>query len=68
VPNTTSRRGKMGNAARPAQRRNAGPAPAPGPGGPAAPGTEEGPVMTTISQSAEIEFDIHISDHPVPAA
>ena len=24
--------------------------------------------MTTISQSAEIEFDIHISDHPVPTA
>src|SRR5262249_35294561 len=45
-----------------------GQAVAPGPGGPAAPGTEEGPVMTTISQSAEIEFDIHISDHPVPAA
>ena len=24
--------------------------------------------MTTISQSAEIEFGIHISDHPVPTA
>ena len=24
--------------------------------------------MTAISPSAEIEFDVHISDHPVPAA
>jgi branched-chain amino acid aminotransferase len=45
-----------------------GRATAPGPGGPATPGLEEGPVMTAISPSAEMEFDVHISDHPVPAA
>src|SRR6516225_6369241 len=44
------------------------PAPAPGPGGPAAPGPEEGPVMTTFSPSGEIEFGVHVSDHPVPSA
>ena len=49
------RRSRAGNVARPGTARRV-------------PGPEEGPVMTTISPSTGIAFDIGATDHPLPAA